>query len=251
MKKSAALFAFIAIALIGLVAYILLIGRESDVLLSEPADETPSTETATIRPATAKSPPPPEIAEAEPPAALIDEVPTQKYAAAEDAVGYRGEFRSVEYDTYLVMMVLGDASEVIDAAGTLKDRLWIKSVQQEYDLTDDEIEKFTAYSRKSLEADRKFQAELQGEICAKRDSFNNLYEFGNAINEFSRKAIDNQESMGRRAEPELGSVLFSKIISRVRSKPREMSARVDFASLLTARNEGLDVEIERVCPSRE
>lgn len=249
MNKRIVAFSALFIALIGVVAYLWLNGRETDVVSSDPVDEAPAAETSTALPAVSTEPLPTLAPDAEQPAASTTEVATQKYAAVEDAVGYRGELRSVDYDIYLVFMVLGDASEIIDAAGTLKDKAWINSVQLEYELTDEELQKLLVYSRTSLEADRKYQTALQDEICAKRGSFNSLHEFGNAINDFSRNAIENQERMGRQAESELGPVLFSKISSRVRSKPREMAAGVDFASMLTARNEGLDVEIERACPS--
>lgn len=245
MKGRSAAFVVFAIALVSVVAYVWLRDREPDAASLDPVDEPPAVVgiSTALTPAKPEPLPPPEV---EPPAASPAEVAAQRYAA-QNMVGYRREFRSVDFDIYFVFMTLGDASEVIDAAGTLKDRAWINAIQQEYGLADEEVQKLLLYSRTALEADRKYQAAQQDEVCAARSNFASLQQFGEVLNGYTGKVRENQEAMGRQAESELGPALFSKISSRIRSKPRQEVIEGDFAALLPARNQGLDVEVERFC----
>jgi hypothetical protein len=161
------------------------------------------------------------------------------------SVGFYTKHASVDFDTYLVFMEVGAASELLD--GKMTDETSVQFAKNAYGLTDDEVARLINYSRSVLIADRSFQAIDQGDVCDKKATYQTVQEFGAALNEHTKRIEGHQETLGRNAAKVLGSELYNKISDKVLSRPRREMTNADFPVLMGKRNHGLEVEVERFC----
>lgn len=247
MNKPVAVSVALALILVGIGAYFWFGGRDSEVATYDP-NEAPNAEVSDVMPSSAadltSSIPRQDSQSPDPPPSEKYE---QEFPLAANNVGMLKEFSTRDFSVYLVFMTAGDSAEIIESTGEFKDEMGIRALQQEYELNDEELQELLKYSRAALQSDREHQAKLQEAACSSRATFSSLSQFGEAVNEITRSTRVNQEDLARQAESALGQALFSKISSRVGSRPLPELTEVDFPSLLTARNHGLSTEIERFC----
>lgn len=239
-----------AVLLVALVAF-LLHGRKAERVEEPPvAVQLPPVEVPPPR-ETAPAPAPASVAA--PPAIEAIPQPVVQAATREDLfpqnpgahIGYYKEYRTAEFETYLVLMGFAGASEIVD--GKMADEGSIRHLQRQYELTDDELIRLIDYGRSALATDRSFQSADQDSLCARKDTFRSLEQFGAALNEHVSRLAANQESLGRNAATALGPQIYSKITDKVLSRPRQEMTVGDFPTLFAKRDHGLETEIERFC----
>lgn len=248
MKRPVAASVALTIVLIGVGAYVLLSGRDSDVATYDPSETPHSVEVSDVTTSSVPEITPPTLAQdTKSPALPPSDKSAGQFPPAANNIGLRQELSTHDFSVYLVFMSAGDSAEIIESTGTLKDEMGIRVLQQEYDLNEEELRRLIEYSKTVVQSDREYQAKLQGAACAERTKFVSLAQFGEAVNDITRNTRTNQEALARQGESALGQALFLKISSRVRSRPPPELTEVDFPSLLMARDHGLATEIERFC----
>lgn len=162
-------------------------------------------------------------------------------------IGLRNEYGSVEFALFLGLSSAGQGGQIDQRTGRYRDEWMVKAIQQDLDLSDDELQKYLEYASEVAKADTEFQQKLHKDICSNSARFSSLHDFGRAINGYAASTRSNQEALAGAAAGRLGQSLYTKIESRVRSKPLPELTEGDFEIVYAARNEGLKTEFERFC----
>ncbi len=175
-------------------------------------------------------------------------------ATAED--GSYDIVRSIDLSNYLVLVGIGtlnNAPVLLNPDGTLAEARVaeemqaraIGRLQEQYGLTDQELEKLLDVTRSALESDKQNQSAETAQVCAARATFRNIEDFGAAVNDSRRRIELHQENLGREATEKLGSALFSKF--EARNQRFRTGRGTDFTIMLVAQHRDLETEIKRIC----
>jgi hypothetical protein len=156
---------------------------------------------------------------------------------------------SDNFRAYLEFVSIAMAIEV-GPDGKIADEAGLNSYKFVYkQLSEEDFKKLMEFSTLVLQADRKFQAEAQKEICDEKSRPLSIQELGVALNNFTARAEKNQEALAYKAQLSSDPV-FSEVFTNVRRQPPREITKADFPTLLAARNRPLDTELKRFCSVR-